>query len=201
MTKRPFEKVLAACTALPLLLAAPAAPQERTVRATPSEPQAAMSGYIKIPDIDGESKGRKDSGDAHLDYLTITLTKADDHDDLIDIHSVDWTTGSRARAMGERSDGDLVIAPSLSRTKSLLIVDGKFGKCTVGEKATRMIVQYAETEWQLSNVEIVGCGRPATTSARSGSRPTEEVAFYYNKIVFSYAKRDMIMKGKKILEN
>lgn len=36
-----------------------------------------LTGYLEIDDIDGESI-RKDSGDAHLDYLTITMTNATD---------------------------------------------------------------------------------------------------------------------------
>ena len=35
--------------------------------------------YVKIPDIDGESETRADSGDAHLDYLVITMEHAQEN--------------------------------------------------------------------------------------------------------------------------
>lgn len=42
---------------------------------TASPIQAALTGYLKIDGIDGEYAAR-DSGDAHLDYLVITMTNA-----------------------------------------------------------------------------------------------------------------------------
>ncbi|MBT8431610.1 MAG: type VI secretion system tube protein Hcp [Altererythrobacter sp.] len=35
--------------------------------------------YVKFPDIDGESETRGDSGDAHLDYLVITMSNAQEN--------------------------------------------------------------------------------------------------------------------------
>ena len=122
--------------------------------------------FIKIDGIEGESSDRA-------------------HKDEIDVISWSWGEASTTRSVGERvmqpemGAGVLTVTRSVDKATPLLM-----NYCATGKPlATVLVIQGAET-YKLSEVSM----RCASNSGATGDTPTEEVAFYYNKITFSYDK-------------
>lgn len=123
---------------------------------------AAMTGYLKIPDIDGESASRYDGGQ-------------------FEIESFSWgATASGAARPAGKGPGVVVVrldgrssAPAPLRA----LYDG-------GKKIPSMTLTTTENgktvEYKLERCFI----KSWSTSGDADDRPTEEVAFYYNKIAF-----------------
>jgi len=82
--------------------------------ALPMAAHAGLTGYLKLPDIDGESKAsvspatlhvRKDSGEVHLDYLVITLNAKQGDGEAYE-PGVVYDVNAAATAEDDHSAGD-----------------------------------------------------------------------------------------------
>lgn len=131
--------------------------------------------FLKIDGIDGESK------DA-------------DHDKWIDVLSWSWgeTSSSAGAASGRRSSpgegpGTLTISKSVDKSSPKLTQ-----ACNSGRSLPKATVSDGARTYTLYNVRL-----SCTTSGAAGDRPTEEIAFYYNKISFSEAKPKRMKKDNK----
>ena len=112
-----------------------------------------------------------------------------------------------------------------------LTVSGLFNRCRVGMRYPGLTFDDGAVVYRLRDATVTECvaasgdvadrpteqislsvsgatndSRPTeqvtlSTAGDADDRPTEEVAFYYNKISFRYARGNMTMKGKKILQN
>lgn len=89
----------------------------------------------------------------------------------------------------------------LAQGTPLMVVAGRFSDCKPGQMHDAVRIRSDDGEWLLTDARVEGCAKTMATSGDADDRPTEEVAFYYNKIAFSYAKRDPVIKGSKINEN
>ncbi|WP_265530219.1 type VI secretion system tube protein Hcp [Sphingomicrobium marinum] len=89
----------------------------------------------------------------------------------------------------------------LAKGTPLMVVAGRFSDCKPGQIHDAVRIRSDDGEWLLTDARVEGCAKTMATSGDADDRPTEEVAFYYNKIAFSYAKRDPVIKGSKINEN
>lgn len=206
-----------------MLVISPAvAAQDRTVRAPSPPPERALGGYIKIPDIDGESTDN-------------------DHKDWIILESMSWPTAASASddgqfwfeslkpglqtedqgrntardavkedstatgsASGKHQHKPLAIVKRIDKSSpimmhrklapatKLLVVEGRFDACEPGKHYPQLEVGQDGKNYQLHNVHVEGCSKVNATSGDADDRPTEEVAFYYNKIAFSYERRKMV---------
>ena len=136
-------------------------------------PQRAMSGYLKIGDIKGESK---DEG----------------HKDWIDILSVDWDEGSSAAAR------QVVVTRTLDKASPKIveaIADGaNFRAVSLDAPDDRADAgQQTYLRYELENARVTSYSIDA-----SGDIPTETITLNFEKIS---QKSGVLLKGKKILEN
>ena len=136
---------------------------------------AAVDMYIKIDGIDGESKD-------------------DAHKDEIDVLAWSWgaASSSSGAAGGRRSaptdgPGTLTISKSIDKSSPKLTQ-----ACNSGRSIPKATVSDGARVYTLYNVRL-----SCTTSGAAGDRPSEEIAFYYNKISFSDAKPKRMKKDKR----
>lgn len=131
--------------------------------------------FIKIDGIDGESSDRSHKGE-------------------IDVLSWSWGMSSSAGVTGERimqpkmGAGTLTIVKTVDRSSPKL-----HQHCNSGEHVRSVEVAEGSRAYTLYDVRLE-CG---TASGAAGDRPTEEIAFYYNKIQFQYDKGDQDSSKKK----
>ncbi|NNC47084.1 MAG: hypothetical protein HKO13_01450 [Sphingomonas sp.] len=95
----------------------------------------------------------------------------------------------------------VVMHRPLAKGTPLMVVAGHFASCKPGQMHDALRIRSDDGEWLLTGARVEGCAKTIASSGDADDRPTEEVAFYYNKIAFSYDKRDPVIKGSKINEN
>lgn len=145
----------------------------------------ASAQFLKYDSVEGESTR---SGGAH--------------EDQIDVLSWSWGaannegTSDRPIIVGRVPNAPSGAPARLSR--GTLTVSGQFNRCRVGMRYPSLTFDDGAAVYRLSDAIVTQCG---AASGDADDRPTEEVAFYYNKISFRYASGNMTMKGKKILQN
>ena len=173
--------------------------------------------FLKIDDIEGESTDSE-----HKDWIIIESVSfpsaSKDGEFWFEGLRPGATQGEarpRLRARTRRMDR---ASPALSQSSNsgkakvemhrplakgtpLMVVEGRFASCDPGKMHKDVRIRSDDGEWMLTDARVEGCAKTMATSGDADDRPTEEVAFYYNKIAFSYAKRDPVIKGSKINEN
>jgi type VI secretion system secreted protein Hcp len=178
--------ILATCMALSTLATAPTAlAQENAGRVKVKMPNVrAASGYMKFGDIKGESQ---DAG----------------HEDWIDVLSVDWgeadPTGSTSRVGGRR---EVVIVRHVDKASPQILQ-----KIANGEHfpAIDLVMPEARAVDKTNNeakpLYVVKLKSACITSYQvdaTDDRPMETITLTYEEIKRS---PDVVLKGKKILEN
>jgi type VI secretion system secreted protein Hcp len=135
---------------------------------------AALTGYIKIPDIDGESK---DGG----------------HEGEIDFHGISWVVelpdgaegSGRTRARAQV--GDIRVRKELDKSSPYLAL-----ACARGQvfDEIELVVRKGSGDAHLDYLTItmtnVVITKYSMDSSEADQVPTEEVAFYFEKINYKY---------------
>lgn len=242
----------------------PALAQSRDVAEPEPKPRAALTAYLKLPDIEGETtrtaygklwtrgfqKAADDESSGPARLRGNVEGAADvDHDNWIIIESATFDTagasldrgdavlrakerdesssgagkvrferlnvvkktdtstsmaGDQQRTRGDTTLGDVVIVREMDKSTPLLmhreldastrllIVTGQFLGCEPGGTLPIAEVSNGRRAWLVRNLVVEGCATSWSTSGDADDRPTEEVAFYYNKIAFTYSGRDAI---------
>jgi type VI protein secretion system component Hcp len=122
--------------------------------------------YLKKVDIAGETTGA-----------------AAGHEDEIEVVSYSWGATGAAKPSG-KGPGVMVVtldARSSGRAPLRAIYDGKR---EIPELTFKTTENGRTVEYKLESCVITSW----STSGDSDDRPTEEVAFYYNRIAFNYAR-------------
>jgi type VI secretion system secreted protein Hcp len=133
--------------------------------------------YIKFDGVDGESKDR-------------------DHEGWIDVLSVDWgmnkpnegATG-QSRRRGSVVVEDVVLVKELDKSSPKLQE-----KMLMGEVIPKLEIEMTETNsdgtqqpyLKIVMEDVIISSYQTSANGDSDDRPTEEVAFYYNKISYHY---------------
>ncbi len=144
----------------------------------PSPLPAPLTGYLKIPDIPGESK-------------------ATEHENEIDITDISWelarpsSTGT-SREYGAADFKEFKAVKYLDKSSPYLAL-----ACAQGKILPELVLTLRKDSGDahldyltitLTNVRVTSYS--VGGSGDTDDRPTEEVAFYYNKIAFSYTLFD-----------
>ena len=119
--------------------------------------------FLKIEGIDGESDAKG-------------------HKDEIDVLSWSWGESSAGGTPGE-GPGVLTVSKTVDRSSPKLQQH-----CNGGKHLNSMNVSDGTRTYTLYDVRVSCSASRATSGAAADERPTEEVAFYYNKISFAEAK-------------
>lgn len=152
--------------------------QDKTGRVKVQMPNVrAMRGYMKISDIKGESTDK-------------------DHQDWIDVLSVDWG-GSEPGSDRASGSGEVVLVRHFDKASPEIlekIAEGKhIPSIELDAPAERVGAAQPHARYRLEKVRITSYSIDA-----SGDRPVETITLNYGKVE---AKSDVILKGKKVLEN
>lgn len=151
--------------------------QDETGRVKVQMPNVrAVRGYMKISDIKGESTDK-------------------DHKDWIDVLSVDWGSGeSGANRAG--ASGQVVLVRHLDKASPGIlekIAEGKhIPSIELDAPGRRANSAQPYARYRLEKVRVTSYSIDA-----SGDRPVETITLNYEKVRSS----DVILKGKKVLEN
>ncbi|MFN3231555.1 MAG: Hcp family type VI secretion system effector [Alphaproteobacteria bacterium] len=162
------------------------------VAALPITAQAAVDYFLKIEGIKGEAAATGDSH--HTDWIPIeSYTLKDDGSVLVreldksstKLQTMGTSQSSAAgRTRGETTLGDVVVVRELDKSSTKLqeaLTDGtNFAKLTIAQQVEGRM----ETVYVLEQVRTQFV-KSRSTSGDADDRPTEEVAFYYNKIAFA----------------
>ncbi len=132
--------------------------------------------YLRIPDIPGD-------------------VKATGHEDEIDILAWSWgvstssggVNNSGAREQSSPRFSELTISKSTDRSSPLLFLRAADGSTARGTVTLSFKAPSVEIPQTYLKIDLDGVGVSSFHAAGSaGERPTEEVAFYYNKITMTY---------------
>ena len=85
---------------------------------------------------------------------------------------------------GKRQHGWVTVSKPLDRGAVRVKVKFPWVGCRVGARYPSLELGEAKKSYVLHDVTVASCG---SASSAADDRPTEEVAFYYNKIAFNYA--------------
>lgn len=177
--------ILATCMALSELAAAQTAlAQEKASRVKVKMPNVrAASGYMKIGDIKGESQ---DAG----------------HEDWIDVLSVDWNeadpAGSANRVGGRR---EVVIVRHVDKASPQILQKIASGERLAAVDLVMPEARAADETNEEKPLLLIKLKKARITSYQvdaTDDHPMETITLTYEKIEGS---PDIVLKGKKILEN
>ncbi|MEJ2342441.1 MAG: type VI secretion system tube protein Hcp [Gemmatimonadales bacterium] len=178
--------IVAACMALPALATAQTAlAQENAGRVKVKMPNVrAASGYMKLGDIKGESQNVG-------------------HEDWIDVLSVDWgdadPAGSTSRVGGRR---EVVIVRHVDKASPQIlqkIANGeRFPAIDLVMPEARAVDETNDEEKPLYVVKLKSARITSYQVNATNDLPMETITLTYEEIKRSH---DVILKGKKILEN
>ncbi|MCJ7421914.1 hypothetical protein [Sphingomicrobium astaxanthinifaciens] len=212
-------ETLLATTAASLALAAPSPAPQRAL----APPAQTAQSYLKIGDIAGEREHERAGGTEaqgawiELSSLRWATTSADGEFWFEELVPGAHHDRDHERASGERAHRVVVKEvgkpggmrpPEANREATakrdlpagtrLLVVDGRFARCALGTRHPALGVRHGDTAYRLEDVTIVACRKGARRGGAADDRPTEELAFYYDKIVYSYRAREHVLLGRQI---
>ncbi|MCM8557282.1 type VI secretion system tube protein Hcp [Sphingomicrobium sediminis] len=95
----------------------------------------------------------------------------------------------RIRREVDRASPDMARG-EIDKSTPILMASGQFATCEVGAKMDALSVRDGDDTYVLTDAMVTAC-----MGSTSSDRPTEEVAFYYNKIAFSYGSRALHQPG------
>lgn len=153
---------------------------------------AAFTGYLKLPDIDGESKNAGGEHEVEYDLAGAKAPSATGANQTLSAgaNRSETIKGGQATVLGVRWNGrDAAPAKGRAGTANVTLKRGVLSQSLQRlQHENRMIPSLTLTVGEGRNAATYKLERVFvkswSTSGDADDRPTEEVAFYYNKISF-----------------